>query len=205
MKKIICIILGVILISGIAIVYIFTSDKGEEPQYMPCPVLGDGETMDVEIPKSMYYGSSASAMARYYKEEERCIDAWVNDYGVLVVRLDQDTLEKNYELHHDELMKILNSKLSKVRKEISYDYSVLTLYVNDETTLDDFLTVMMVTPGNCIMLKLLQGIPSYEIAVDVVVIYEPTGKEILRLDEKTQMNLNRDDWDRLLESGRQGN
>ncbi len=125
----------------------------------------------------------------------------MTDYGVLMLRLDQDTLEKNYNLYYDELMKNVNYENSSIRLEVSYDYSVLTVYVNNEAKFDDFLVIMMTNPKYCAMLKLLQGIPSYEVKVDVVVIYEPTGKEILRLDGNTEMHLEEDDWERILGYG----
>ena len=205
MKKVICIILGILLIVGVATIYFLQPKKNTEPEYMPCPVLEDGETMDVVIPESMYYGSTASAMARYWKKEGRCVDAWVTDYGVLMVRHNQETLEKEYKLYYDELMKIINSDLSNMTKQVSYDYSVLTLYVNDDTTLEDLGRVVLVTPGNCYMLRLLQGVLSFENKVEVVVIYESTGKEILRLERPAdEIVLYGDDWEKLLEYGRQG-
>ena len=202
MKKIISIVLGIFIIAGVVIFYVASSKKNTEPKYMPCPVLEEGETMDVVLPEYLHQGSAAISMVPYMKNEGRCVDAWVNDNGELVVKLDQETLEKNYNIFYDNLMKEINCKETNVKEEVSYDYTKLTFYVNDNATLDEFLLSMMVTPGNCYALQLLHGIPDEEAVVEVVVIYEPTGKEILIIDEKTHINLNREDWAKLLESGR---
>ena len=201
MKKIISIVLGIFIIAGVVIFYFASSKKNTEPEYMPCPVLEEGETMDVVIPDSMYRGL-ASCNAQDMKKEGRCVDVWVNDDGDLVIRLDQDTLEKNYNLYYDDIIKAVNHKESEVKEEVTYDFSIVTLYVNAETELYDFLRSIMVTPGTCYMLKLLQGIPREEANVDVVVIYEPTGKEILKFDKNTKMNINQEDWAKLLENGK---
>lgn len=201
MKKIISIVLGIFIIAGVVIFYVASSKKNTEPKYMPCPVLEEGETMDVLVPKCMYNGSTANSTAQYFKEEGRCVDSWVSK-GELYIKLDQETLEFNYHFFYDNLMKEINYKETNVKEEVSYDYSILKFYVNDKATLHEFGLSLMVTPGNCIMLQLLQGIPYDEMSVDVVVIYEPTGKEILRLDENSEMNMNQEEWDELLESGR---
>ncbi len=201
-KKIICLTSFIIFIVVLAVGFFLLPKSVEEPKYMPCPVLADGETRDVVIPKSMHYGNTAIGTANYMIKEERCVDAWVNEDGLLVIRLDQDTLEKNYKIYYDALMKEVNYEGSNTKVEVSYDYSVLTYYVKDDTTLDQFIMFMMVTPGNCFILKLLHGIPSSEVEVDVVVVYESTGKEILRIDENTKIDLDQDDWERILGYGR---
>ncbi len=202
-KKTVIFVLFLMVISVFFAGFFLLHKKSTEPEYMPCPVLANGETRDVMIPKFMHYGNTAIGTANYMIKEKRCIDAWVNEDGLLVIRLDQDTLEKNYKIYYDALMKEVNYEGSNTKVEVSYDYSVLTIYVNDNTTLEDFGVVMMVTPGNCYILKLMHGIPLEEVNVDVVVIYEPTGKEILRLDGNTEMHLEEDDWERILGYGRQ--
>ena len=205
-KKVICIIiLGILIIAGVAIMYFLKPKKSMKPEYMPCPVLAEGETRDVVIPESMYYGSTASAMARHSKKEGRCIDAWVTDYGVLMVRHNQDTLEKEYESYFNSLMKDIDYEDPTLKMEVTYDYSEVTLYVRDDTSLDDLGFAIITVPGKCYMLRLLQGIPSYENKVDVVVVYESTGKEILRLERPAdELVLYGDEWEKLLEYGRQG-
>ncbi|MCM1082604.1 MAG: hypothetical protein NC428_03920, partial [Clostridium sp.] len=94
-KKILYVVLFLLVASGITIFLV--SEKGskeEEPEYLPCPVLEDGETVDILFPASTHAGWSASYAARYAKREGRCVDAWINEDGMLVERYDRETLEQ---------------------------------------------------------------------------------------------------------------
>ena len=97
-KKIFYAVLSFFLIvTGISLIIVSLpkkNSKDKEPEYLPCPVLKDGETMDVITPSSLYDGWSASYTAMDAKRSGRCVDAWVNEDGELVVRYDRETLEQ---------------------------------------------------------------------------------------------------------------
>ena len=204
-KKILCIILFLVVASGITIFFVLE----KKPQYLPCPVLEEGETIDVIQPSSLYDGWSAYYAARYLKREGQCVDAWVNEDGELVVRYDRETLEKEYKRSYDILMTEVNGSYtyenSKIKMKVSYDYSELYMYVSDDADIEDFAITGMAAPRACLNLRLLQGLSIEEATVTVIYIYEPNGKEILRVDEKTNdFHMNQEQWEKLLEEARQG-
>ena len=202
-KKILYIVL-LFLLAALGIMLFFILEK--KPKYLPCPVLEEGETIDVILPPSLYDGWNAYYTARYEKKEGRCVDAWVNEDKELVIRYDRETLEKEYKRVYDILMKSINdSKDAKIKKKVSYDYSEIYMYVSDDADIDDFAISGMIAPRACLNLRLLQGLSMEEATVVAIYIYEPTGKEMLRIDEKTNdFHMNQDDWEKLLEEARQG-
>ena len=209
-KKIFYAILSFFLIAtGISLIIVSLpkkNSKEKEAEYLPCPVLKDGETMDVIVPPSMHPRWSASYTAMREKWDGRCVDAWVNEDGLLVVKYDRETLEKEYMRSYDILMREINgSENDKIKLKVSYDYSELYMYVKDDADIEDFGSSVMVAPITCLNLRLLQGLSPEEATIDVIYIYEPTGKKLLRIDEKTDnFHMNQDDWQQLLEEARQG-
>ena len=187
------------------------NSKEKEPEYLPCPVLKDGETMDVIQPSSLHPRWSASYTAMFEKREGRCVDAWVNEDGMLVVRYDRETLEQEYKRVYDILMTEIDvsntsKDFSKIKMKVSYDYSEIYMYVSADADINDFGSSVMVAPIACVYLRLLQGLSLEEaIMVELIYIYEPTGKEMLRIGERTDdFHMNQDDWQKLLEEARQG-
>ena len=209
-KKIFYAILSFFLIAtGISLIIVSLpkkNSKEKEPKYLPCPVLKDGETMDVILPSSLHERRSAYSATLYLKREGRCVDAWVNEDGKLVVRYDRETLEQEYKSYYDTLITEVNSSENdKIKLKVSYDYSELYMYVKDDADIEDFGSSVMVAPITCLNLRLLQGLSPEEATIDVIYIYEPTGKKLLRIDEKTDnFHMNQDDWQQLLEEARQG-
>ena len=213
-KKIFYAILSFFLIAtGISLIIVSLpkkNSKEKEAEYLSCPVLKEGETMDVILPSSLYDGWSASYAAMYVKREGRCVDAWVNDDKELVVRYDRETLEQEYKSSYDMLMTEIDvsntsKDFSKIKMKVSYDYSEIYMYVSDYADINDFGSSFLVAPRECLNLRLLQGLSVEEATVEVIYIYEPTGKELLRIDEKTDnFHMNQDDWQKLLEEARQG-
>ena len=210
-KKILYVVLFLLIALGITIFFALQKNsKEKEPEYLPCPVLKEGETMDVIIPSSLHDGRSANYTAMKNKREGRCVDAWVNEKGELVKRYDRETLEQEYKRSYDILMTEIDvsntsKDFSKIKMKVSYDYSEIYMYVSDDADINDFGSSVMVAPRACLNLRLLQGLSPEEATVAVIYIYEPTGKELLRIDEKTDnFHMNQDDWQKLLEEARQG-
>ena len=201
-KKILYTVLFLLAVLGITIFFVME----KKPKYLPCPVLEEGETMDVIVPFSLHESRSAYSTALYLKREGRCVDAWVNEDGMLVERYDRETLEKEYKRLYDILMNEVNgSKNCKIEIKVSYDYSQLYMYVRDDADINDFAMYGMVAPRACLNLRLLQGLSIEEATVEVIYIYEPNGKELLRVDEKTHdFHMNQEQWEKLLEEARQG-
>ena len=209
-KKIFYAVLSFFLIAtGISLIIVSLpkkNSKEKEAEYLPCPVLKEGETMDVILPSSLHERRSAYSATLYLKREGRCVDAWVNEDGKLVVRYDRETLEQEYKSYYDTLITEVNSSENdKIKLKVSYDYSEIYMYVSDGADIENFAWSGMVVPRVCIYLRLLQGLSPEEATVEVIYIYEPTGKELLRVDEKTDgFHMNQDDWQKLLEEARQG-
>ena len=201
-KKPLYIILFLLIASGITMFFVLE----KKPKYLPCPVLKDGETMDVILLPSLYASNSASYTVMYVKWHEQCVDAWLNEDGMPVVRYDRETLKQEYERVYDILMReVNNSENDKIKMKVSYDYSELYMYISDGADIENFAWSGMVAPRACLNLRLLQGLSPEEATVEVIYIYEPNGKELLRIDEKTHdFHMNQEQWEKLLEEARQG-
>ncbi|MCM1207607.1 MAG: hypothetical protein NC309_01690, partial [Ruminococcus sp.] len=140
--------------------------------------------------------------------------AWINEDGMLVERYDRETLEQEYKRAYGILMANIDasnaSDSSNIKKRVTYDYSEIYMYVSDDADINDFASTVMVAPVICMHLRLLQGLSVEEAAaVDLIYIYEPTGKEMLRIDQDLlkidgEVHINQDDWNKLLEEARQG-
>ena len=211
-KKILYVVL-LFLFLALPITQLLVSEKKskeKEPEYLPCPVLEEGETMDVIVPSSLHESRSAYSTALYLKREGRCVDAWVNEDEMLVVKYDRETLEKEYKSSYDTLMAEIDASntskdSSKIKMKVSYDYSEIYMYVSDDADIMDFGSSGMIAPRACLKLRLLQGLSNKEATVAVIYIYEPTGKELFRVDEKTHdFHMNQEQWEKLLEEARQG-
>ena len=175
-KKILYVVLFLLIASGITIFLV--SEKGskeDEPEYLPCPVLEDGETVDIIFPAFTHAGWSASRTARFEKREGRCVDAWVNEDGMLVERYDRETLEQEYERLYGILMANIDasntSDSSNIKKKVTYDYSEIYMYVSDDADLNDFLSTVLQAPTVCKHLRLLLGLSVDEAtAIDLIYI-----------------------------------
>jgi hypothetical protein len=151
-------------------------DKGD---YMPCLKLKRGKTVNIEMAPGWHVSCSADEQAQKMKDEKRCVDAWVNEDGHCVVKLNRKQLKAEY----DNVVNIMREtiKSSNEPVEVNYACNEIICYANDTSRLSDFTYTFIVLPECCTAVQAYSGIPFDELRVTIKFIYQPTGEVMFNL------------------------
>ena len=122
---------------------------------------------------------SADEQAQKMKDEKRCVDAWVNEDGHCVVKLNRKQLKAEY----DNVVNIMREtiKSSNEPVEVNYACNEIICYANDTSRLSDFTYTFIVLPECCTAVQAYSGIPFDELRVTIKFIYQPTGEVMFNL------------------------
>ena len=144
----------------------FVEDKGD---YMPCLKLKRGKTVNIEMAPGWHVSCSADEQAQKMKDEKRCVDAWVNEDGHCVVKLNRKQLKAEYDNVVDIMQETIKSSNEPV--EVNYACNEIIYYANDTSGLSDFTYTF----------QAYSGIPFDELWVTIKFIYQPTGEVMFSL------------------------
>ena len=154
----------------------FVDDKGD---YMPCLKLKRGKTVNIEMAPGWHVSCSADEQAQKMKDEKRCVDAWVNEDGHCVVKLNRKQLKAEYDNVVDIMQETIKSSNEPV--EVNYACNEIIYYANDTSGLSDFTYTFIVLPECCTAVQAYSGIPFDELWVTIKFIYQPTGEVMFSL------------------------
>ena len=139
--------------------------------------------------------------------EGRCEEAWVNDKGNCVARMNQTQVQNEY----NRVVKEINSEKQAYDEEglitfdIYHDCRNITYYINDKTEYMDFWGATWILPLSCIEVQLYAGIPLDDVEVNIKIIYPPTGKTVVewKYGERVGDNaIDEEKWNSLVEEAK---
>ena len=154
----------------------FVEDKGD---YMPCLKLKKGKTVNIEMDSGWHASCTAEEIAQKMKDEKRCVDAWVNEDGHCVLKLNREQLKAEYDHVVDVMQTAI--KYSSGSVEVNYACNEIIYYVNDSTELMDFAYAHIVLAGSCTTIQAFAGVPFDEREEIIKFIYRPTGEVMFEL------------------------
>lgn len=210
-QAIVIYILMLVLIAAYAF-YVYRDKKGEtngelKGDYISCVSLKENETVDVELPQVVHASMSATKCAHYLMVEGRCEEAWVNNTGNCVTRLNQAQVKYEY----NRVVKEINSKKQAyderglITFDISYDCRNITYYINDNTEYINYWGATLTLPVECMEVQLYAGIPLDDVEVNIKIIYPPTGKTVVewKYGERVGDNaIDEEKWNALVEEAK---
>ena len=180
----------------------FTEEKGD---YMPCLKLKRGKTVNIEMAPGWHVSCSADEQAQKMKDEKRCVDAWVNEEGHCVVKLNRKQLKAEY----DNVVNIMREtiKSSNEPVEVNYACNEIICYANETSRFSDFTYTFIVLPECCTAVQAYSGIPFDELWVTIKFIYQPTGEVMFDQHiskDNPKVSVTEEEFEKKLEEMKQG-
>ena len=180
----------------------FVEDKGD---YMPYLKLKRGKTVNIEMAPGWHVSCSADEQAQKMKDEKRCVDAWVNEDGHCVVKLNRKQLKAEYDNVVDIMQETIKSSNEPV--EVNYACNEIIYYANDTSRFSDFTYTFIVLPECCTAVQAYSGIPFDELGVTIKFIYQPTGEVMFDLHiskDNPKASVEEEEFKERLEEMKQG-